>query len=65
MPIYEYICNKCGRQFSILQSVGSTEKDTRCSECGSDKVQKVISAFSCCSAMSQDSSTGSSFSGGT
>ncbi|RMG72245.1 MAG: zinc ribbon domain-containing protein, partial [Nitrospirae bacterium] len=35
MPIYEYTCLSCGKSFSLLQKVGSTEKDTTCPHCGS------------------------------
>ncbi len=46
MPIYEYICNNCQKGFSLLQKVGTSEKDTVCPECGSRDVKKKISAFS-------------------
>ncbi len=49
MPIYEYKCTKCNRAFSVLQRVGATEKDTVCTECGSNAVTKLLSAFSCSS----------------
>ncbi|MGW8322399.1 MAG: FmdB family zinc ribbon protein, partial [Thermodesulfobacteriota bacterium] len=32
MPIYEYSCEKCKATFSVLQSVGSGDKGTRCTE---------------------------------
>ncbi len=54
MPIYEYICNSCNKEFSLLQKMGSTEKDTICPHCGSRDVRKLISAF-CCSVQSGDS----------
>ncbi len=47
MPIYEYTCLSCGKSFSLLQKVGSTEKDTTCPHCGSSEVKKMMSAFSC------------------
>lgn len=66
MPIYEYICNSCNRDFSLLQKMGSTEKDTICPHCGSRDVKKLISNF-CCSIQGGSSSTEStpSFSGST
>jgi len=45
MPIYEYICKKCNENFSLLQRVGITEKDTACPRCGSSDVKKKISIF--------------------
>lgn len=62
MPIYEYICNSCKKSFSLLQKVGSSEKDTVCPECGSRDVRKKISSFSCCGSLPLSSP--SSFSGG-
>lgn len=47
MPIYEYVCNKCNKSFSLLQRVGSSEKDTICPECGSKDIKKKISSFAC------------------
>ncbi|HXX56886.1 MAG TPA: zinc ribbon domain-containing protein [Thermodesulfovibrionales bacterium] len=49
MPIYEYACNACNETFSLLQRVGSSERDSICPRCGSDKVRKKLSAFSCSS----------------
>jgi putative FmdB family regulatory protein len=62
MPIYEYTCNNCKKNFSLLQRVGSSEKDTVCPECGSRDVKKKISSFSCQGTFSMTSAT--SFSGG-
>ncbi|UCG77299.1 MAG: zinc ribbon domain-containing protein [Nitrospirota bacterium] len=64
MPIYEYSCNECGEEFSLIQPIGSSEEDTECVKCGSKKVHKLISSFSSFSAGSLDASGGSSFSGG-
>lgn len=47
MPIYEYICTKCNERFSLLQNVNTTEKDTACPGCSSEKVKKLMSSFSC------------------
>ncbi|MEK6692097.1 MAG: zinc ribbon domain-containing protein [Nitrospirota bacterium] len=47
MPIYEYICMKCGEGFVLLQKVGATEKDTACPSCDSKDVKKKLSTFSC------------------
>lgn len=64
MPIYEYVCNKCKKGFSLLQKVGSSEKDTVCPECGSKDVRKKISSFSCQGSFSLPSSTFSGSGGG-
>lgn len=46
MPIYEYICLKCNNDFSVLQNMSSSEKDTTCSRCGSNNLKKKVSVFS-------------------
>lgn len=46
MPIYEYSCLKCNNDFSVLQNMSSSEKDTTCSKCGSNNVKKKVSVFS-------------------
>lgn len=57
MPIYEYICNKCKTNFSLIQKVGASEKDTVCPQCSSPEVKKKFSLFS---STTSKSSTGSS-----
>lgn len=47
MPIYEYKCTECHDEFSLLQSIHSSENDTECPRCFSKKLKKVVSAFSC------------------
>jgi putative FmdB family regulatory protein len=46
MPIYEYSCNKCKTTFSLIQKIGTSEKETACSQCGSKEVKKKFSLFS-------------------
>lgn len=43
MPIYEFVCDKCGHKF---ESLFLTQKDTApaCPSCGGKKVTKVMSA---------------------
>lgn len=43
MPIYEFVCSKCGDAFELLM-----RSDTRvvCPACGSRKAKKQMSAFS-------------------
>jgi len=66
MPIYEYTCVECKNTFSLLQKIGSSEKDTTCPQCGSKEVKKKLSLFS--SSTSKGSSKMSpapNFGGGT
>jgi putative FmdB family regulatory protein len=44
MPIYEYVCEKCGRHFECLVSMGK-DKDIVCPECGAAEPRKMISCF--------------------
>ncbi|GBE36467.1 zinc ribbon domain protein [bacterium BMS3Bbin07] len=65
MPVYEYTCIKCKETFTLLQRIGTTEKDTICPHCGSSEIKKLITSFSC--SVSGDGLTGltSGFTGGT
>jgi putative FmdB family regulatory protein len=43
MPIYDYRCNECGKISEIL--VRNLDGETiRCPGCGSDKLEKLVSA---------------------
>lgn len=64
MPIYEYICKKCEKNFSLLQRLGATEEDTICPACGSNDIKKKLSAFSCSPGNGPLSSHFSGFGGG-
>ncbi|MFZ2054171.1 MAG: zinc ribbon domain-containing protein [Candidatus Aminicenantales bacterium] len=44
MPIYEFICQKCGHQFEALVPLGG-EKGVSCPECRNSGVQKLFSSF--------------------
>ncbi len=45
MPIYEYRCPKCGRQFDRLVPMGTDSKDVECPHCGQKGVEKKVSLF--------------------
>ncbi|MFW6131283.1 MAG: FmdB family zinc ribbon protein [Candidatus Aminicenantaceae bacterium] len=44
MPIYEYICKKCGKHFECLVSIGN-ENIVSCTHCNSKDIQKKFSSF--------------------
>lgn len=44
MPIYEFTCNKCEKDFEALVSLGK-ENTVSCLHCGSGDIKKRISAF--------------------
>ena len=41
MPIYEYHCHKCGKDFDIIQKISEPLKK-KCEECGG-KLEKLLS----------------------
>ena len=43
MPIYEYECHKCGKSFEKL--VSKKDEKIICENCGSVKVDKLLSRF--------------------
>lgn len=46
MPIYEYKCNSCGKDFEKLIFSSSASKNIECEYCGSEDVEKKISNVS-------------------
>lgn len=46
MPLYEYDCNKCGKEFTFLTGVIADNTDPRCPACGSKRLTKLISRVS-------------------
>ena len=46
MPFYEYICEACGKDFVLLQSMSAKQEDTACPYCHEKKSRKILSQFS-------------------
>lgn len=46
MPLYEYVCYKCGNSFESLRRMTDDDKELRCPACGSEKIERVLSTFS-------------------
>lgn len=44
MPIYEFLCQSCGKPFETLIPVGG-EKNVACPVCGKRNLQKLLSSF--------------------
>lgn len=39
MPVYEFRCNACGKEFQILESIKDYDpKKVKCTKCGSSRV---------------------------
>jgi putative FmdB family regulatory protein len=46
MPVYEFHCAACGKDFQIVESIKSYDpKKVRCGKCGSARVERVWSAI--------------------
>jgi len=45
MPIYEFTCKDCSADSEILVRSSNWEKEAKCQECGSVKLEKKLSVF--------------------
>lgn len=45
MPLYEYFCETCQKEFTVLQSASTNKEETVCELCGSGNVRYKFSAF--------------------
>lgn len=45
MPIYEYVCDDCGKQFEKFVRSITSVVEVKCPECGSVNVRKGWSVF--------------------
>ena len=45
MPLYEYFCDDCQKEFTLLQPVSVNKEETTCDECGSARVTHKFSTF--------------------
>ncbi|NOX97872.1 MAG: zinc ribbon domain-containing protein [Nitrospirae bacterium] len=60
MPIYEFQCQKCQEEFEVLFRSFREEKNVSCPQCGSGKVDRLLSLFGLkAGSTSKGSSTGS------
>ncbi|MBI5281488.1 MAG: zinc ribbon domain-containing protein [Candidatus Solibacter usitatus] len=46
MPMYEYRCTECGKQYEQLRRMTEADTGLMCPQCGSPEVQRQISACS-------------------
>ncbi|MBU0945018.1 MAG: zinc ribbon domain-containing protein [Proteobacteria bacterium] len=47
MPIYEFHCEDCGKDFESLILIASAVDHLTCKHCNSANIKKMISATSC------------------
>ena len=45
MPMYEYRCRECGREYEQLRRMSEAEKDLECPACASREVELKVSGF--------------------
>ena len=45
MPLYEYRCQQCDRSFELLRPMSEDDSGVRCPHCGSEKIERELSAF--------------------
>jgi len=62
MPIYEFRCEGCGKEFERVVFASDEEK-AECPECGSDETTKLLSAFACCGLTKESAGPGASSTG--
>ena len=46
MPIYTYVCTKCGKKFDLLVGVTFEKVELKCKKCGSKNIERAFSMFS-------------------
>jgi len=47
MPVYEYVCRKCGAKNEFIEHLGGGRIVARkCRQCGSPRLRKTVSSFS-------------------
>ncbi|MBM9520432.1 zinc ribbon domain-containing protein [Desulforhopalus vacuolatus] len=44
MPLYEYKCNACNKEFEYLTTSIKAAEEVKCPSCGSSDVKKLISS---------------------
>ena len=45
MPLYEFVCGKCDKDFELLVRSAKWEGEATCPHCGSKKLSKRLSVF--------------------
>lgn len=45
MPLFEYVCSQCSKQFTFLSGVISDNSKPKCPRCGSLELKKLMSRF--------------------
>jgi len=59
MPIYEYHCCSCGKDFETFVWSSRDEEKVTCPACGKDDVKRLLSSFSCQGSLANAAGAGS------
>lgn len=62
MPIYEFRCKRCGKDFEFL--CFRSDEGAECPSCGGKDADRLLSTFSCAASGKSDGSTGTGVSAG-
>jgi len=62
MPLYEFNCLKCNKNYEVICSFKDNQDDIQCEHCGSKKKNKLVSNCSLSFAQPGESSKWESFS---
>ena len=46
MPVYEYVCRKCGYRFELFHHFYDSDAELQCPVCGEKSPEKQFSPFS-------------------
>jgi len=60
MPIYEYQCNDCSREFEKVVPFSEAEQQQACPSCKSENTKKKVSVFASFGGLSSGGSSSSS-----
>ncbi len=59
MPIYEYVCTRCGLKFELHRSFWQSDADIKCPACGQLAPERQFSSFNSSNANSCGSTSSS------
>ena len=45
MPLYEYRCRTCGKNFEMLRRMQDADRELSCPDCRSEEVERMLSTF--------------------
>jgi len=65
MPVYTYVCEKCGEKSDLLVGITSEKVEFKCEKCGSKNIKKVFGSFSVGSPRGKFNSSGGTCPTGT